>query len=126
MPLSEDEQRILDQIAAEFHERDPILAGELENTTLWSHALRRMKWAGLLFVVGVGVLVVALASASSFYVAFGGFVVMLATSLWFERNATRLGRAGWQHFRSGGGGQGLRHYIDEQQERMRDRFRHED
>ena len=95
MPLSEDEQRILDQIAAEFHERDPVLAGELENTTLWSHALRRMKWAGFLFVVGVAILVVALASASSFYVAFGGFVVMLAAALWFERNAAgSAGRAG--------------------------------
>ena len=126
MPLSENEQRILDQIAAEFHQRDPVLAGELENTTLWSHALRRMKWAGLLFLVGVGILVVALASASSFFVAFGGFVVMLAAALWFERNASRLGRAGWQHFRSGGNGQGIRHYLDEQQGRMRDRFRHED
>jgi hypothetical protein len=126
VPLSEDEQRILDQIAAEFHERDPVLAGELENTTLWTHALRQMKWAGLLFVVGVGILVVALASASSFYVAFGGFVVMLGAALWFERNASRLGRAGWQHLRSAGSGQGFRHYLDEQQERMRDRFRHED
>ena len=47
-------------------------------------------------------------------------------ALWFERNASRLGRAGWQHIRSAGAGQGFRHYFDEQQERMRDRFRHED
>lgn len=126
MPLSEDEQRILDQIAADFHERDPVLAGELENTTLWVHAFRQMKWAAALFVGGVGVLVVALATASSFYLAFAGFLVMLAAALWFERNASRLGRAGWQHFRSGGNGPGIRHYIDEQQDRMRNRFRHED
>ena len=126
MPLSEDEQRILDQIAADFHERDPMLAGELENTTLWSHAWRRMKGAVVLFLLGVVILVLALGSASSFYVAFGGFVVMLIAALWFERSARRLGRAGWQHYRDRGGSQGLRHYLDNQQERMRDRFRHED
>ena len=64
-----------------------MLAGELENTTLWRHALNRMKWATAAFVLGVVVLIVALATATSFVVAFGGFVVMLAATLWFERNA---------------------------------------
>lgn len=122
MPLSEDEQRILEQIAAEFHQKDPVLAGELENTTLWSHAWTRMKWAGALFLGGVLILVLALASASSFVVAFGGFVVMLVAALWFEHNTRRLGRAGWQHYRSKGGSQGLREYFDVQQDRLRDRF----
>ena len=126
MPLSEEEQRILEQIAAEFHEQDPVLAGELENTTLWSHALTQMKWAGVLFVAGICVLVVALATASSFLVAFIGFVVMLVAALWFERNTSRLGRAGWQHYRNQGGSQGLRDYFDARQERIRDRFQRDE
>jgi hypothetical protein len=123
MPLSEDEQRILDQIAADFHERDPELAGELENSTIWRHALGQMKWAALLFVVGVGILVVALGTASSFFVAFGGFLVMLVAALWFERNAGKLGRAGWHHYRARGGHVGFRDYLNNQQDRLRDRFR---
>ncbi len=126
MPLSEDEQRILDQIAADFQQRDPELAGELENTTLWRHAWRQMKWAALLFVVGVGILVVALGTASSFFVAFGGFVVMLVASLWFERNVSRLGRAGWQYYRRRGGHTGIREYLNDQQDRLRDRFHTEE
>lgn len=126
MPLSEDEQRILEQIAAEFHQEDPVLAGELENTTLWSHAWTRMKWAVGLFAVGVMVLVAALATASSFVISFGGFIVMLVAALWFERNTRRLGHAGWQHYRSRGGSQGLRDYFDSQQDRLRDRFHRED
>ena len=122
MPLSEDEQRILEQIAAEFHEQDPVLAGELENTTLWSHAWRRMKWAGILFAVGVGVLVIALATASSFVISFAGFLVMLVSALWFEHNTRRLGRAGWQHYRQRGGSDRIRSYFDAQQDRLKDRF----
>lgn len=126
MPLSEEEQRILDQIAADFHERDPELAGELENATVWRHAWGQMKRAAVLFVLGVVILVVTLATASSFVVAFGGFLVMLAASLWFERGVSRLGRAGWNHYRSRGGHTVLRDYLSDQQDRMRDRFRAEE
>lgn len=123
VPLSEDEQRILDQIAAEFQERDPQLVGDLENQTVWRHALGQMKWAALLFVVGVVIVMVALATASSFFVAFGGFLVMLFGALWFERNVGRLGRAGWNHYRNQGGHGGLRDYLADRQDRLRDRFR---
>lgn len=123
MPLSEEEQRILDQIAADFHERDPQLAGELENTTLWSHALGQMKWASVLFLVGVVILIVALATASSFFVALSGFLIMLVAALWFERNASKLGRAGWQHYRNHGSNGAFRGYLADQQDRLRDRFK---
>lgn len=126
MPLSEDEQKILHQIEQQFREHDPVLAGELENTTLWRHALNRMKWATAAFVLGVVVLIVALATATSFVVAFGGFVVMLAATLWFERNARKLGRAGWEHVSGSARTGGLRDYLGGTQQRMRDRFNRDD
>ncbi len=126
MPLSEDEQKILHQIEQQFLEHDPVLAGELENTTLWRHALNRMKWATAAFVLGVVVLIVALATATSFVVAFGGFVVMLAATLWFERNARKLGRAGWEHVSGSARSGGLRDYLGGTQQRMRDRFNRDD
>jgi hypothetical protein len=126
VPLSEDEQKILHQIEQQFLEHDPVLAGELENTTLWRHALNRMKWATAAFVLGVVVLIVALATATSFVVAFGGFVVMLAATLWFERNARKLGRAGWEHVSGSARTGGLRDYLGGTQQRMRDRFNRDD
>lgn len=126
VPLSEEEQRILEQIAADFHAQDPELAGELENTTLWRHARTQMKWAVIVFVLGLTVLVLALATAMSFVVSFAGFVVMLAAALWFERNTRKLGRAGWDHYHRSGGSQGLRDYLDARQEDLRNRLNRDD
>ena len=92
MPLSEDEQRILQQIEQQFYATDPDLAGEIGNHSLYTHCLRRMRWASALFIVGVIVLVVALATAVNFVVSFGGFVVMLGAALWFERSLRKMGR----------------------------------
>jgi hypothetical protein len=125
VPLSEDEQRILHQIEQQFYEHDPGLAGELGNTSLYSHTLSRMRWATGTFIAGVIVLVVALATATSFLVAFAGFVVMLASALWFEHNARKLGRAGWQHLSSSVRAGGLRDAIGNAGKRFRERFQRE-
>ncbi len=125
MPLSEDEQRILHQIEQQFYESDPALAGELETTSLYSHTLNRMKWAFVAFVLGVAVLVVALATASNFVVAFAGFLAMLGAAMWFEHNARKLGRAGWARATSSLRSGALRDHINHATERMRERFRHD-
>ena len=51
MPLSEDEQRILQEIEAQFYANDPQLAQQVSETTLYRHASRNIKWAALGFVV---------------------------------------------------------------------------
>ena len=53
MPLSEDEQRILQEIEQQFYEHDPALAGEIGSTTLYKHAGRNLKWAALGFFAAV-------------------------------------------------------------------------
>jgi len=126
VPLSEDEQRILQEIESHFHASDPEFAGELGKHSVYAHCLRQMKWAGLAFFLGVVVLVVALATATTFFVAFVGFVFMLGAALWFERSFRKLGRAGMQQlsqsFRSGG----LREYFGSTSQRMKDRFRRDE
>ena len=111
MPLSEDEQRILQEIEQQFYANDPELAGEIGNHSLYAHCVRQMKWAGVVFVAGIVVLVVALATATTFLVAFAGFVVMLAAALWFERSVRMLGRAGMERLsgslRANGGVRGV-------------------
>lgn len=124
MPLSEEEQRILQEIEQQFYANDPDLAGEIGNTSIYTHCLSRMKWAGALFGLGVLVLVVALATATNFLVAFAGFVVMLAAALWFERSLRKLGRAGMEQLGASlRGGVGLRDYFGNTSERLRDRVR---
>ena len=123
MPLSEDEQRILQQIEQQFYEQDPDLAGEMGRHSVYSHHLRLMKWAAALCVTGLVVLLAALAFEHSFVFAVGGFAVMLAAALWFERSLRKLGRAGMQQLtqslRDRGFGDGLRGASERARERLR-------
>ena len=124
MPLSEDEQRILSEIEDHLYESDPALAREVAQTTIYTHAFRNLKWATVGFVAGV-VLMVALLS-TSFILAFGGFLLMLASLLWFERNARKLGRAGLQQMTESFRGAGLRDAMGGAGSRMRERFQRPD
>ena len=57
MPLSEDEQRILSEIESHLYESDPELAREVAETTVYTHAFRNIKWAGLGLLVGIVIMV---------------------------------------------------------------------
>lgn len=111
MPLSDEEQKILQAIEQQFYADDPQLAGEMGNHSLYAYCVRQMKWAGVLFSAGVIVLVVALATATPFLVSFAGFVVMLAAALWFERSLRKLGRAGMARLGESLRPGGLRGYL---------------
>lgn len=124
MPLSEDEQRILTEIENHLYESDPALVREVSQTTVYTHAFRNLKWATLGFVVGV-VLMVALLS-TSYLLAFGGFLLMLGSVLFFERNARRLGRAGLEQMTQNMRGGGLRDVVGGAGAKMRDRFNNRD
>jgi hypothetical protein len=104
VPLSEDEQRILSEIEDQLYESDPELAREVGSTTVYSHASRNLRWAVFGFVIGLTVMVLTL--AVSFWLAFVGFAIMLAAALYFEQNARKLGRVGIeqlsQSMRAGG------------------------
>ncbi|HSL58813.1 MAG TPA: DUF3040 domain-containing protein [Acidimicrobiales bacterium] len=124
MPLSEDEQRILQQIEAQLYETDPALAREVASTTLYSHAFRNLKLAAAAFIVGVVFMIATL--STSYLVAFGGFLVMLASALWFERNARKLGRAGLEQMTQSMKAAGLRDSFGNTGQRMRDRFKRDE
>ncbi len=111
VPLSEDEQRILQEIEQQFYADDPRLAVDMGGHSLYADCVRQMKRAALVFFVGVLVLVVALATATPFLVSFAGFVVMLGAALWFERSLRRLGRAGMERLTESLRAGGLRDYL---------------
>jgi hypothetical protein len=124
VPLSEDEQRILLEIEQRLTEEDPDLVREVASTTVYTHALRNLKIAAAVFVLGVVAMVMLLSTHA--ILAFGGFLVMLAAALVFERNARRLGKAGMQQITQNFRGGSVREYFGSTSQRMRDRMRRED
>ena len=90
-------------------------------TTLYTHTVRRMKWSGLGFVLGVAFLVAAL--STSYLLAFGGFLLMLGCALYFERNLRKLGKAGLEQITSSMRAAGLRDALGGAKGKMRDRFK---
>ena len=123
MPLSEEEQRILQEIEARLYEESPELVREVSSTTLYSHAFRNIKWASLGFVGGLAVLVGALALTSNALLSFVGFLAMLGFALWFEQNLRKMGRAGWREMTQSVRSNGVRGMIGATGRRARGRFR---
>ena len=121
MPLSEDEERILSEIAQQFYADDPEFARGVGETSLYRYTVRRMKWSGLGFLVGVVFLIATL--ATSYLLAFAGFLLMLGCALYFERNLRKLGKAGIDRVTRSMRAAGLRDAIGGARGRMRERFR---
>ena len=122
MPLSEDEQRILSEIEQHLYASDPQLVREVSQTTVYRHAGRNLKWAALGFVVGLVFMV--LTFTTSIVLAFAGFLGMLASAIFFERNLRKMGRASWhdltESMRARGGPFG------DTGKKLRERFRREE
>jgi len=123
LPLSEEEQRILHEIERSFYEHDPEFARGVSETTLYRHAGRNCKWAGLGFVAGLVLLVVSF--ASNRVVGFVGFLLMLGSTLVFERNLRKMGRAGWQDVAQSVKDRGFPDVLGDTRKRLRERFKRE-
>ena len=125
VPLSEDEERILQEIEQQLHASDPDLVREVSSTTLYRHAGRNLKWAALGFVAGLVFLVLTFTTSTALAVV--GFLAMLGSAIAFEQNLRKMGKAGWRQWtQSVGGANGVREYFTNQQARMRDRFKRDD
>ena len=89
MPLSEHEQRILDEIERRLAQDDPRLVDQVSRTDLYTHLARRIRVASFTFVLG---LVLVLAAPISVWVAVGGFLLMVASALLASRYLGQLTR----------------------------------
>ncbi|MGH8990490.1 MAG: DUF3040 domain-containing protein [Acidimicrobiia bacterium] len=124
MPLSEDEQRILQEIEAQFYATDPQLAQQVSETTLYRHSARAIRWAVLGFVAGFVVLVASF--ASSLVLGFAGFLAMLACAFIIERNVRKLGRAGLESLTSQMRSSRLKGMLGDAGDNVRRRFKRGD
>lgn len=88
MPLSEHEQRILEQYEREL-QQDPGLSRRIGRTTLHSDASRRVRLAALAFFGG---LVMLMLFFVTLWIAVVGFTVMLLSGLVIYHSLKRIGR----------------------------------
>ncbi|MUL82422.1 MULTISPECIES: DUF3040 domain-containing protein [unclassified Mycolicibacterium] len=81
MPLSDHEQRMLDQIESALYAEDPKFASSVRGGTLRAPSARRRLQGALLFIVGLALLVIGVAVKATMVGGFPilsvvGFVVM--------------------------------------------------
>jgi hypothetical protein len=121
VPLSEHEQRLLDQIEQALYAEDPKWANTVRISDPRSHYKRRLVKASVGFALGVVLLMVG-AVANQIPLGVAGFVVMLATCLW--------GLSSWKRMSGFGGegsataqGRGRRPQRQGFMERMEERWR---
>ena len=114
MPLSEHEQRILEEIERRLAEEDPHLV-QRASLPLSAHLARRIKWAALAFCAGFVMLWLFVIQV---WIALAGFVVMLLSGLIVYHYLKRLGRDQIQSLKRGG-----RFSLTAVLARMAERFR---
>ncbi len=88
MPLSEHEQRQLEQIEQALYSEDPKFVHTVRSSDPRVHYKRRAYQAAAGFVLGVGLLLGGVIS-QYIWVGVGGFIVMLVCSMW--------ALASWRH-----------------------------
>jgi DUF3040 family protein len=131
MPLSEHEQRLLDQIERELYAEDPKFASTVRGTRLRRPARRRRIQGIALFVVGVALLVlgvvvpqfrvadIPLISVLGFLVMFFG-VMLAVTSI--RHGADGDGKGGGSGARGGKQSGRRSSFTQRMEERFRQRF----
>ncbi|TDC90654.1 DUF3040 domain-containing protein [Actinomadura sp. 7K507] len=85
MPLSEHEQRMLEQIESALYAEDPKFAHAVRSTNPQVHYKRRIVKAAFGFVVGVCTLMAGLvinAGTATIAVSVTGFLLMVVSCVW--------------------------------------------
>jgi hypothetical protein len=91
VPLSEHEQRLLDQIERALYQEDPKFASTVRQTDLRSHMRRRLRRAGLVLALGFVVLFTGLVMQQPL-IGVAGFVVMVGSLLLAMSSWKRMGK----------------------------------
>jgi hypothetical protein len=131
MPLSDHEQRMLDQIESALYAEDPKFASSVRGGGLRAPTARRRLQGAALFVVGLGMLVAGVAfkatmiagfpvlSVLGFVVMFGGVVYAITgPRLSGRRDRSAPGPGARQRRPKGGGGS----FTSRMEDRFRRRF----
>ena len=121
MPLSEDEQRILQDIERSFYENDPAFARSVGAAALYRHASRNCKLAVVGILLSLGILLATFTQLP--VVAFLGFLGMLGCTAFLVQNARRLAKVGWRDVAESEKAKQVGSSINGAPGRLRSRFR---
>ena len=102
MPLSEHEQRLLDQIERALYQEDPKFASTVRATDLRTHMRRRLRRAALVLAIGFALLLTGVVT-QEYAVGIAGFVVMVGALLLAMTSWKRMGQPGQTDLRAAGG-----------------------
>ncbi len=121
MPLSEEEQRLLEQMEQALAADDPKFASTLRGSALAARGRRQALIAGVVFVLGVAVLMIGAVTQETL-VAVGGFVVMLASAYVFAVAWKRAQAGDAEAAKSAAGGATIQSLRAKQKERASGSF----
>jgi hypothetical protein len=119
VPLSEDEQRILQEIERNFYDSDPAFAREVSASALTRNAARNLRWSAVGVVVGLVLLI--LLFTRSVLLGFAGFALMVGSGFAFYVNAAKLGRANLSSVTAKTGS--ITELFGQRSQKLRERFK---
>ena len=101
MPLSDHEQKILEEIERGLEKEDPRFANAVSRASLRGHAARRIRLGAFGFVAGFVMLMLV---SLSVWVAIGGFGLMLVSALFVYHELRRMSEDQLREYGAGRGG----------------------
>ncbi|MFI2369667.1 DUF3040 domain-containing protein [Streptomyces sp. NPDC018833] len=107
MPLSEHEQRMLEQMERALYAEDPKFATALEGSGLRTYTRRRVYQAVAGFLVGIALLMAGMV-AQQIWVSVVGFLVMLGCAVLAVTGWRKAPKPGEQQAAGSGGSAGRR------------------
>ncbi|MEV4948320.1 DUF3040 domain-containing protein [Streptomyces sp. NPDC053755] len=126
MPLSEHEQRMLEQMERALYAEDPKFATALEGSGLRTYTRRRVYQAVVGFLVGIALLMAGMV-AQQIWISVVGFLVMLGCAVLAVTGWRKAPKPGEQQAAGGAAGgrqarqrRSMMHRIEERWQRRRD------
>lgn len=121
MPLSEHEQRVLQELEQALYQQDPAFADRVRSENMYRYAGRYLKWSIAGFVVGLAVMIAFF--TRSVFVGFVGVLIMFASLVMFWTNLRRMGKAGLEDIGRSLRADGISGALNDSRTWLRDRFR---
>jgi len=121
LPLSEHEQKVLQELEQALYRHDPAFAARVKSENVYRYAGRYLKWSIAGFIVGLAVMIAFF--TTSVLAGFAGVLIMFVSLVLFWTNLRRMGKAGWDDLSRSLRAEGLGTAFNDTRSRLRDRFR---
>jgi tetrahydromethanopterin S-methyltransferase subunit B len=121
VPLSEHEQRVLQELEQALYHDDPAFADRVRRENVYRYAGQYLKWSVVGFVLGMAVTIAFF--TESVAVGFLGVLIMFVSLVTFWSNLQRMGKAGLHDIGRSLRADGIGNALRDSRTWLRDRFR---